>query len=457
MMLDKVKKTLKKYNMLTQGEKVVLGVSGGADSIALLYSLNELIDYGLELIIAHLNHRLRVDEAKRDADFVKEIAKSLGLTFVYAEVDTLKYKEESQLSTEDAARQLRYKFFDQVMSKHYATKLATAHTLDDQAETVLMRLIRGSGSKGLSGIPPVSINIIRPLIEISRSEIENYLNSRDIKWVEDASNVSREFLRNRIRHDLIPELESYNPQIKETLAKTADILRAEDEFITIETGKYFNEVFSENRSEITGNLLKYESIDKILRYSLLRTAIENLNTNLKNISSIHIISADDFLLSETASGQIELPEETVIVKGYDTFLVTKKSEIEQEFYYSIQSPGKWSFPELEVEISLVKTQSLEENDESVAFFDPGLVKFPIEVRSFKTGDRFSPLGMQSTKKLQDYFTDIKLPKFLRSRVPIFISDGQIMWTGGIRIDDRFKVTDKKGEVLKMKLVRPILT
>ena len=182
-----------------------------------------------------------------------------------------------------------------------------------------------------------------------------------------------------------------------------------------------------------------------------------LNTNLKNISSIHIISADDFLLSETASGQIELPEETVIVKGYDTFLVTKKSEIEQEFYYSIQSPGKWSFPELEVEISLVKTQSLEENDESVAFFDPGLVKFPIEVRSFRTGDRFSPLGMQSTKKLQDYFTDIKLPKFLRSRVPIFISDGQIMWTGGIRIDDRFKVTDKKGEILKMKLVRPMLT
>lgn len=457
MMLDKVKKTLKKYNMLTQGEKIVLGVSGGADSIALLYSLNELIDYGLELIIAHLNHRLRVDEAKRDADFVKEIAKSLGLTFVYAEVDTLKYKEESQLSTEDAARQLRYKFFDQVMSKHYATKLATAHTLDDQAETVLMRLIRGSGSKGLSGIPPVSINIIRPLIEISRSEIENYLNSRDIKWVEDASNVSREFLRNRIRHDLIPELESYNPQIKETLAKTADILRAEYEFIKIETEKYFNEVFSENRSEITGNLLKYESIDKILRYSLLRTAIENLNRNLKNISSIHIISADDFLLSETASGQIELPEETVIVKGYDTFLVTKKSEIEREFYYSIQSPGKWSFPELEVEISLVKTQSLEKKDESVAYFDPELVKFPIEVRSFKTGDRFSPLGMQSSKKLQDYFTDIKLPKFLRSRVPIFISDGEIMWAGGIRIDDRFKVTDKKGEVLKIKLVRPILT
>ena len=130
-----------------------------------------------------------------------------------------------------------------------------------------------------------------------------------------------------------------------------------------------------------------------------------------------------------------------------------------ELCYSIagEARKKGLDPEFEVEISLVKTQSLGENDESVAYFDPELVKFPIEVRSFKTGDRFSPLGMQSSKKLQDYFTDIKLPKFLRSRVPIFISDGEIMWAGGIRIDDRFKVTDKKGEVLKMKLVRPILT
>jgi tRNA(Ile)-lysidine synthase len=189
---------------------------------------------------------------------------------------------------------------------------------------------------------------------------------------------------------------------------------------------------------------------------LLRTAVENLNSDLKNISSIHITSADDFLLSETASGQIELPDETVIVKGYDTFLVTKKPEIEREFFYTIQTPGKWSFPELEVEVSIVQTDSLEETDESVAYFDPKLVKFPIDVRSFKPGDRFSPLGMQSSKKLQDYFTDIKLPKFLRSRVPIFISNGEIMWAGGIRIDDRFKVTDKNSKVLKMKLIRPIL-
>ena len=180
-MLARVKKTLKKYNMLTQGEKVVLGVSGGADSIAMLYALNELIDYGLEIIVAHLNHGIRDDEAKRDSDFVKETAKSLGLTFVYGEVDTIKFKEESALSLEDAARTLRYKFFNQVLNNHYATKIATAHTMDDQAETVLMRLLRGSGSKGLSGIPPVSNSIVRPLIDTSRSEVEEYLRSKKVE------------------------------------------------------------------------------------------------------------------------------------------------------------------------------------------------------------------------------------------------------------------------------------
>lgn len=442
--------------MLTQGEKVVLGVSGGADSIALLYSLNELIEYGLELIVAHLNHGIRGDEAKRDAEFVKETAKTLGLTFVEGEVDTLKYKEKNQLSTEDAARQLRYKFFDQVLSKHYATKLATAHTLDDQAETVLMRLLRGSGSKGLSGIPPVSKNIIRPLIDTSRSEIEAYIKSKGVNWVEDSSNESDEFLRNKIRQNLVPELETYNPQIKETLAKTADILRAQDEFITNETRKYFDDVFRLNKFELTGDLKKYRVIDKTLRFSLLRTAVENLNNSLKNISSIHITSADDFLLSDTASGEIELPEGTIIVKGYDVFLVAKKAELEREFSYSVQSPGKWGFPEFEVEISSIQTETLDENDESVAYFDPELVEFPIEVRKFKPGDRFCPLGMNSSKKLQDYFTDIKLPQFLRSRVPIFISEGEIMWVGGIRIDNRFKVTDKSGEVIKIRLIRPKL-
>jgi len=453
-MLAKVTKTLKKYEMLAQGEKVVLGVSGGADSVAMLYALNELIDYGLDLIIAHLNHGIRGDEAKRDADFVKETAKTLGLTFVYGEVNTLEYREEAGISLEDAARTLRYKFFNQVLSKHYATKLATAHTLDDQAETVLMRLIRGSGSNGLSGIPPVSNNIIRPLIETSRSEIEQFLKSKNVSWINDSTNESKEFLRNKIRIDLLPELETYNPNIKETLARTADILRYEDEFISKQARKHFEETFNANKSELIGDLEYYRNVDKTLRFTLLRLAVEVIAGSLKNVSSLHITNADDFLLSDNPSGEIEIPEEIVIVKGYNTILVTKKAELNHEFNHTIQAHGKWSFNEFSVHIEYVKTHELHENDESIAFFDPETVEFPIEVRSFKPGDSFSPLGMTSSKKLQDYFTDIKLPQFMRSRVPLFLSKGDIMWIGGIRIDNRFKVKDKREEVLMMKLIRP---
>lgn len=453
-MLAKVTKTLKKYDMLTQGEKVVLGVSGGADSVAMLYALNELIGFGLELIVAHLNHGIRGDEAKRDAEFVKETAKNLGLTFVYGEVDTPKYKEESGLTLEDAARTLRYNFFDQVLAKHYATKLATAHTLDDQAETVLMRLIRGSGSKGLSGIPPVSNNIIRPLIDTSRDEIEQFLKSKSISWINDSTNESKEFLRNKIRLDLLPELKTYNPQIKEALSRTADILRYEEEFISNEAGKHFEKIFNVNKSELIGDLAYYRNVQKPLRFNLLRQAVEKIAGSLKNVSSIHLTNADDFLLSDNPSGEIEIPEGIVIVKGYDTILVTKKSELEHEFKYTIQAPGKWSFNEFAIEIEYVKTQGLDENDESVAYFDPETVEFPIEVRSFKPGDSFSPLGMTSSKKLQDYFTDIKFPQFMRSRVPLLFSKGEIMWIGGIRIDNRFKVNEKENEVLRMKLIRP---
>ncbi|HKQ32752.1 MAG TPA: tRNA lysidine(34) synthetase TilS, partial [Thermodesulfobacteriota bacterium] len=178
-MLSRVKKTIEKYNMLLPGERAVVGVSGGADSIGLLHALLELKEYKPELIVAHLNHGIRGREAERDAVFVKRKAESLGLSFEIGKADVPGYKKEKKLSLEDAARTLRYEFFEKTRSKFGADKIATAHTLDDQAETVLMRLMRGSGMRGLSGIPPVSRDvIIRPLIETPRTEIEKYLVSK---------------------------------------------------------------------------------------------------------------------------------------------------------------------------------------------------------------------------------------------------------------------------------------
>ncbi len=463
--------------MLSPGEAVIVGVSGGADSVGLLHLLIELQEYKLKIIVAHLNHGIRTKEGKRDAGFVRKIAGRFNLPFELKEVNTPEFKKRSNLSLEEAARTLRYVFFKEMLGKYKAQKIATAHTLDDQAETVLMRILRGSGGVGLSAIPPVSEGIIiRPLIENPRAEIEEFLRMKGIDWVKDSSNFARDFLRNRIRLELIPELKKYNPKIKETLSRTAKILRIEEDFIKREGEKQFEFVFETlGSNELLGAITRYKNIPEAIRFVVLRLAIERVKGNLRKISSDHIFSADELLLSQSSSGEISLPDGIVVAKGYDLFLVGKKSELKLEFKYKAPSTGKWSFPEVEFEVEIAKIKAPSE-DNSIGFFDADSVEFPIEVRNFRPGDRFTPLGMsksivksslkpsskhrtpvkreekKASKKLKHFFIDEKVPRFLRNRIPIFLSRGKIMWVGGMRIDDRFKFVGKMA--LKIKLLRP---
>ncbi|HSE83340.1 MAG TPA: tRNA lysidine(34) synthetase TilS [Thermodesulfobacteriota bacterium] len=453
-MLNRVRKTIKRFNMLSHGETVVVGVSGGSDSVGLLYVLAELEEYGLKLIVSHLNHRIRADEGKRDAAFVEGIAKRLNLAYEIQNADTPGFKEKSNLSLEEAARVLRYRFFKEVMRKHRAQKIATGHTLDDRAETVLMRIIRGSGTLGLSGIPPVSEGcIIRPLIETPKSEIEEYLNTNGVGWIEDSTNRAKVFLRNRIRHELVPELEKYNPRIKETLARTGELLRTQEDFIRSRANNWVEYVFkSVGEDELIGKVSNYRAIPEALRFAFLRIAIEKIKGDLRGVSFKHISSVDELLTSETPSGRISLPDEIIVAKGYDLFLVTGKSKLEQEFSYTVGSTGKWNFPYAEFEIEDAEVQSLGNGDEFTAFFDPDLVTFPIEIRSFRGGDRFIPLGMSKFKKIKRFFIDEKVPRFLRNRIPVFLTGGEIMWVGGMRIDERFKVKGKRA--VRIRLIRP---
>ena len=454
-MLSRIRKTIEKYDMLRPGDRVVVGLSGGADSVCLLHVLHRLKTYKLTLIAAHLNHGIRGEEAARDAEFSHGVAESLGVEFELGEADAPALKKKSRLSLEDAARMLRYEFFEEVRKKHRATKIATAHTLDDQAETVLMRLLRGSGARGLSGIPPVSGKyIVRPLIETDRASIESHLKSRGIEWIDDSTNLKRDYLRNRIRLGLLPSLSEYNPKIKETLARTADILRLEEDFISREAEKGFRRIFKRGGGELTADLDKYTRLHGAVRAAVLMRALTETRENLKNVSSIHLTAADAFLTSMATSGESVFPGGSVIVKGHGSFLVTTKDALSREFSYELSGPGKWSFPELEVEVEEAPASGLEEDREDVVYLDADTVKFPIEVRSFKAGDRFVPLGMKSRKKVKDFFIDRKVPAFMRKRVPIFLSGGEIVWIGGMRIDDRAKVKGKPKKALKLTLVRP---
>lgn len=453
--MNSARKTIERFDMLSPEDTVVIGVSGGADSVGLLYLLGELEEYRLKLIVAHLNHGMRSEEGKRDADFVKELAGRLDLAFELEDADAPAFKKQSNLSLEEAARILRYRFLNEVRDKYGAQKIATGHTLDDQAETILMRLIRGSGPLGLSGIPPVSeVYIIRPLIRTPKSEIEEYLKSKGVVWVEDSTNSANVFLRNKIRHDLIPRLQKYNPKIKETLARTGSLLRTQEDFIKGRAGNWLEYVFqSVNENEFFGTVSRYKSIPEALRFAFLRTAIERLKGNLRRISFKHIASVDELLTSETPSGEISIPDEIIAAKGYDLFIIARKSGLNHKFSYTAAHPGKWSFPHAEFEIETTEAESLD-RDRHIGLFNPDAVEFPIQVRNFEPGDRFVPLGMKTPKKVKRFFIDEKTPKFLRNRIPIFLSKGEIIWVGGMRIDERFKAEREKA--IEIRLIRPKL-
>ena len=453
-MLTLVRNTIEKYDMLQPSETVVVGVSGGADSLGLLFILKELEEFRLRLIVAHLNHGLRPKEADGDAEFVRGIALSLDLPFELKEINTLDYKKENNLSLEEAARTLRYRFLREVLNKYTAGKIATGHSLDDQAETVLMRFIRGSGLLGLSGIPPVKDNIVRPLIEVKRSDIENYLRSKGVRWIEDSTNKTKVFLRNRIRHDLMPELIKYNPNIKVTLARTGYIVGFEEDYIRAKANESIESVFEGFGNEgIIGNLSKYKELPVAIRFALIRLAIERLRGDLKRISLIHIISVNELILSKEPSGEVSLPDGIVVAKGYNQFIFTRKSIMESKFSYSINSTGLHEFPHVEFEVKIGKANSYT-SERHVGCFDVSSVAFPIEIRNFQHGDRFMPYGMKTFKKLKSYFIDEKVPRFLRNRIPIFLTKGDIMWIGGMRVDERFKVKDKSMETLQITLVKP---
>ena len=440
--------------MFQPGDKVVVGVSGGADSICLLHILKSLKKYKLNLIAAHLNHGLRGTESDRDEKFVENSAGELGLRYVSERVDVDGYKSQNKLSTEDACRQLRYMFFQKILKEADADKIATAHNLEDQAETVLIRFLRGSGSQGLSGIPPVNNNIVRPLIDVSREDIKKYLISRKLNWVEDSSNSSTEFTRNRIRHELLPILREYNPRISEVLARSTDLFRSECELIDIHAESNFKIIFTKKHFGYLAKADVYKQQHKAVRYSMIRKCIEELKGDLKSITLSQIVSIDEQIHSDRASSEVSLPDSLIFSKGHGMFVISESSFRNLNFSHEIDDYGESKY---ENGFSIITEKSSDKTgwlDESVAFLSSRKIDFPITVRSYKPGDKFRPLGSKGFKKIKDYFIDEKVPRFLRKSVPVFESGGEIFWVGGFRVDERFKVGKGEKQFIKITVKKP---
>ena len=462
MLLARVKKTIQKHAMLQPGDMVLVGVSGGPDSVALLYLLYQLRkSYDLTLQVAHLNHGLRGKEALRDVRFVENLAHEMGLPCVVKSFDVPSYKKNHSLSCQEAARIVRYQFLEEVKNKTGASKIALGHNADDQAETLVMWLLRGAGPRGLGGMPPVRNGvIIRPLIETTRKEIAAFLDQKNIPSVVDSSNRKNDYLRNRIRHEIFPLLEEhYNPQIVKKLVNTAYILSIENEYLENNANKLLDDIIiAQKNTSVTIGIKGLLALPLALQLRCLRAVLEKVKGDLRRITSIHLFD----ILGIAASGEphksLKLPDGIRVERSYLRLKITSNHSRYLPFKYQCNSiPDRVCLNEIgkEMVFNLVGREKviLKNTNPNIAYLDADKVVMPLVIRNAKPGDSFQPFGMKGEKKIKNFFSDEKVELNQRKRVPLVFCGDLLGWVGGMRIHHGLRVTNSTKRILKIELCK----
>lgn len=452
--LECIERTIEKYNMLSIGDHVLVGFSGGPDSTCLLYILDRLRNkYKLKISAAYIDHCLRPEETPEETDFCKKICISLGVDFFTESVDVKELAKREKISIQEAARILRYEALDYLSLRIKANKIAVGHNADDQAETVIMRLLRGSGPAGLSGIPPVRKKIIRPLIEVERREIEEYLKLNNISTVTDSSNQSQKYLRNVIRQRLIPIIKEISPQATRIISKTAEIMREENDFINVQVTKALMRLMSrksDSRVELFCNPM--EVLNLVILRRALRTAIDSVR-DLRGIEFEHIERIIDLIKKGKPGDRVYLPRGIRAIKGYSTVVISAEPPVKLSTYV-INRPETVFLKEISTYLTIAEVERPQVTNfgdgKNTIYLDRDKVSFPITVRARKPGDYFYPYGFGKRKKLQDFFVDEKVPRDERDAIPIIESDGKIVCIVGYRLDDRFKIEHNTNKCLVIK-------
>lgn len=457
--INKVIDTIEKYNMLSFSDHVLVGLSGGPDSVCLLLTLNQLKSkYNLKISAIYIDHGLRPSDVPKEIEFCKKFCDDLNITFYSHSVNVKEFAIKERINLQEAARILRYATFDQISINIKADKIALGHNADDQAETVMMRLLRGAGPAGLSGIPPVRKKIIRPLIEIERTEIEEFLKKNKVNFVLDPSNANTKYMRNKIRHILMPAIKKISPQATKIISKTADIIREENDYINVSVTKALMRLMSrktDQKVELFCNPM--EILNIVILRRALRVAIDSVK-DLKGIEFDHIEEIIRLIKKGKPGDRIYLPKGIRAIKGYSTIIIT--SEPPQKLStYQIDMPKEISIKEISMTLD-IKELSIGEiqdygNGKNLIYIDAEKIKFPLIIRPRKEGDYFYPFGFGKKKKLQDFFVDEKIPRDERDLIPIIESEGNIVCIVGYRLDDRFKIDHNTKRCLQIKAIAKI--
>jgi tRNA(Ile)-lysidine synthase len=443
MLITKVKKTIREYHLLDKGDRVLVAVSGGPDSVCLLSILQMLAkELSLTLHIAHLNHQFRGKESADDELFVSALAQKTGIPATIEQADVPAFCSKRGLSSQAGAREVRYWFLNKVARSIKASRIATGHTATDQAETILMRLLRGAGISALSAIPPSRGNIIRPLIDSTREEILDYLHAAGLSFVCDSSNTKPVYTRNRIRMDLLPQLKNFNPRIVETLSHEAALFRDENEAMQFCLDEKASDIFIQKDNKVVIKRTEFNNLLPAFRRRILKKTADLCGADSSRLSVIQIERALRFMAEAQSGRTMILPSEFTIEREYDQFLVMTTKETEA-FSHTIAIPGLTVVSELGIEIEILigdATTPLREiqNYRWQAKFDYDKMSLLLTIRSRRPGDIFCPAGMGGRhKKLQNYLVDEKIPRRQRDRVPLLCSGDDIVWVLGFRTDERF--------------------
>jgi tRNA(Ile)-lysidine synthase len=461
-MFTQVKKTIERCHLLERGDQVVVGVSGGVDSMVLLHLLHSLReDYDLSLRVAHVNHGLRPEESKREAELVEKESNRLGLPYEYGQFDVRAFSWTAGLSLQDAARRIRFHFFRTLLIKYQAQKIALGHHADDQVETLLLRLFRGSGSKGLKGILPIhEKRLIHPLLETWRVEIESFAAEHQIPYLPDSSNLKKDYLRNRLRLDLIPLIErEYQSRFKEAVLRSAAILREEDDCLDREAEDAFQRLVHAGEEGLSFRYSEFQSFHSALQWRFIRTLLGRFfrEASAEEEAWYAIPLVYEKMKVPAPSFLLELPHDICLEKRYNTVLL-KKGRMKRipPFEIELCAPGRTLIEELGKEVGIEEIPYRPNREEwvrspAIAFLDGQKLRFPLKLRNFRPGDRFQPLGVEGEQKLKEFFIDHKVPRYERPEIPLLLSGETIVWVVGYRISEQVKITDDSKTILRIEV------
>jgi len=476
MILERMRSAVVEKCGIHQEKPILLGVSGGTDSLALLHGLKTL---GFNLVVAHVDHSLR-PESREEARYVQQLADSQGIPFYCQRIDVGEIAETQGQSIEEAAREVRYQFLFEQARAQECQAVAVAHHADDQVETILMHFLRGAALPGLTGMPyrrimaqwDQKIPLVRPLLDIWRKEIEAYVGEIGLTPCYDVSNLDTTYYRNRIRHELIPLLETYNPKVKTVIWRMAEVLHEEESYLDVLTQDAFIQCkASESEDSITLNLVAFKNLSTALKRRVLRHAIAQLRPDLRDIGFEAITRGLTYLEEAVPRGEIDLIarlnlaviDDILVIKTWEADLPDFGQPLlpDAQFVALLETEkpvrlrNGWEIQASKLDVHPEEMMKLVQNlSPNEAWLNYDLLDLPLVVRGRREGERFQPFGMEGrTKGLQDYFINQKIPEHLRSIWPLVISGDEVAWVAGLRPSEDFRITDTTQCILQLKLVK----